>query len=45
MAAHPGHIYRPDIDGLCAVAVPFVVGYQAKPALVPGGFVGLACSS
>lgn len=33
--------YRPDIDGLRAVAVAAVVGYHAAPAMVPGGFVGV----
>jgi peptidoglycan/LPS O-acetylase OafA/YrhL len=33
--------YRPDIDGLRAVAVIAVVGYHAYPTLVTGGFVGV----
>jgi peptidoglycan/LPS O-acetylase OafA/YrhL len=33
--------YRPDIDGLRAVAVLAVVGFHAAPKLVPGGFVGV----
>jgi peptidoglycan/LPS O-acetylase OafA/YrhL len=33
--------YRPDIDGLRAVAVGSVVIYHALPFLVPGGFVGV----
>lgn len=33
--------YRPDIDGLRAVAVGAVVAYHAFPARVPGGFVGV----
>ena len=35
-----GH-YRPDIDGLRAVAVLAVVGFHAAPSLVPGGFAGV----
>lgn len=33
--------YRPDIDGLRALAVLAVVTYHAFPALAPGGFVGV----
>jgi peptidoglycan/LPS O-acetylase OafA/YrhL len=33
--------YRPDIDGLRAVAVLAVVGFHAFPGWVPGGFVGV----
>jgi len=33
--------YRPDIDGLRAVAVLAVVGFHAFPALVKGGFIGV----
>jgi peptidoglycan/LPS O-acetylase OafA/YrhL len=33
--------YRPDIDGLRAVAIAAVVGYHAFPAMLPGGFVGV----
>jgi len=36
---HPA--YRPDIDGLRAVAIIPVVLYHAFPALLPGGFVGV----
>lgn len=33
--------YRPEIDGLRAVAVLGVVGFHAFPNLVPGGYVGV----
>jgi peptidoglycan/LPS O-acetylase OafA/YrhL len=33
--------YRPDIDGLRAVAVVAVVAYHAFPMRLPGGFVGV----
>jgi peptidoglycan/LPS O-acetylase OafA/YrhL len=33
--------YRPDVDGLRAVAVGAVLGFHAFPASVPGGFVGV----
>jgi peptidoglycan/LPS O-acetylase OafA/YrhL len=37
-----GHsAYRPDIDGLRAVAILAVLGFHAFPAWVPGGFVGV----
>jgi len=34
-------LYRPDIDGLRALAVLAVVGFHASPRFVPGGFVGV----
>ena len=33
--------YRPDVDGLRALAVLAVVGFHAFPGAVPGGFVGV----
>ena len=36
---HPA--YRPDIDGLRAVAVLSVVGFHGVPSAVPGGFTGV----
>lgn len=43
-ASAPGQLhlaYRPDIDGLRAVAVLLVVGFHAFPQAVMGGFVGV----
>src|SRR3954469_4805476 len=41
----PGHLsrpkYRPDIDGLRAVAVLSVIAFHAFPRQIPGGFVGV----
>ena len=39
--SHKTHDYRPDIDGLRAVAVLAVVGFHAFPEFFPGGFVGV----
>jgi peptidoglycan/LPS O-acetylase OafA/YrhL len=33
--------YRPDVDGLRAIAVTSVVAFHAFPNLVPGGYVGV----
>lgn len=33
--------YRPDIDGLRAVAIILVLGFHAFPTALPGGFVGV----
>jgi peptidoglycan/LPS O-acetylase OafA/YrhL len=34
-------LYRPDIDGLRAIAVCSVIVFHAFPGLLPGGFVGV----
>lgn len=38
---HSDLVYRPDIDGLRAVAVLAVVIFHAFPAALPGGFIGV----
>jgi len=37
----PSSKYRPDVDGLRAVAVMLVLNFHAFPAVMPGGFVGV----
>lgn len=37
----PSQHYRPDIDGLRAIAVLLVIGFHAFPKVVHGGFVGV----
>ncbi|MEI9940712.1 MAG: acyltransferase family protein [Pseudomonadota bacterium] len=37
--SHPS--YRPDVDGLRAVAVVSVLAFHAFPSVLPGGFIGV----
>lgn len=39
MSSHPK--YRPDIDGLRAIAILSVVIFHATPEMLPGGFIGV----
>ena len=39
LSSHP--TYRPDIDGLRAIAVLTVVAYHAFPQWLRGGFIGV----
>ncbi len=41
VALESGGDYRPDIDGLRALAILAVIGFHAFPSLVPGGFIGV----
>src|SRR5690349_2021530 len=41
MAEPMAHQYRPDVDGLRALAVLAVVAFHAAPLLFPGGFLGV----
>lgn len=41
MSSSPSVKYRPDIDGLRAVAVMLVLNFHAFPEALPGGFIGV----
>lgn len=39
--SHPSSRFRPDVEGLRALAILPVIAYHANNALVPGGFIGV----
>src|SRR5215510_14249926 len=41
MSDAKAHLYRPDVDGLRALAVLAVVAFHAAPLQLPGGFLGV----
>jgi peptidoglycan/LPS O-acetylase OafA/YrhL len=41
MSPNPHLVYRPDIDGLRAIAILAVIGFHAFPNWVKGGFIGV----
>ena len=41
MSPPPSERYRPDVDGLRAVAVVLVVNFHGFPDAMPGGFIGV----